>query len=47
MEILRFKLKNEEKVYYGTVLVMKDLLLNFVDGKMDQKSFLMGYVKNL
>lgn len=35
MEILRFRLKNEEKIYYGAVLQMKELLLKFVEGNID------------
>jgi len=47
MEPLRFKLKNELKMNYRYVLVIKELLLDRVANKIDQNQFLTKYGKNI
>ena len=47
MEPLRFKLKNEFKMNYRFVLVIKELLTQRLANKIDQAQFLTKYGKNI
>lgn len=47
METLRFKLKNEYKMNYRYVLVIKELLLDRIANKIDHNQFLTKYGKNI
>ena len=47
METLRFKLKNEYKMNYRYVLVIKELLLDRIANKIEHNQFLTKYGKNI